>query len=353
MPDMPGTTNQSPATPAPEAAADTAADAAAAAGLPNTAVMQKSNLYLNRFATRLDYPPSAFNVRYWGGRPGHRGNAEHSHTFLEICYVAGGEGSYLNNGVRYPLKQGTLYAARPGSRHRFESVDGMVLWFVAFDMDRESSSPDSCRMYESLCELEHLFLPNAGQTAVVHLWQSLVLLSGDADAPPDPDVIARIAHSLLYAAIRFFAERHGSLHQRQSSDSIPAASAALAKAERYIQERLSRKLTLKEVAQALYLSERQLSRTIAEGLGQTFPVWLRTERVRRAAYLLAYTDQSISRIAEDTGFDTISYFNRVFVQTLGITPGKFRKQAGSDEQDAQAVMQQYLHLLVARHKKQP
>lgn len=317
--------------------------------VPETGVCRKSSLYLNRFATRLAYAPAAFLVHYWGSKPGHYGNAEHSHTFFEICYVADGSGTYENNGIRYALEKGSLYATRPGSRHRIVSDAGMLLLFVAFDMNKPESEADIVQIYETLSEYRHLFVPAAGNTAVALLWQSLVMLSGGAETL-HPEVIARMAHSLLYTALLLFHEHRGAL----TADKLPerpGASISLAKAEQFIHSRLAGKLTIREVAGALFVSERQLSRLLSETLGQSFPSWVRTERLRRAAYLLAYTDKSIPDIAEETGFETVNYFNRVFSQSLQITPGKFRKMSDEVETDAQSVIHRYLNLLVSRHQK--
>jgi AraC-like DNA-binding protein len=316
--------------------------------LPSLQIIQQSCLYLNQFATRLSLTPSSYIVHYWGGKPEHYGNIDHSHSFLEVCYVLDGEGSYTRNGMRYVLKRGTLYATSPGHRHHLESNEGLLLLFVAFEIDKRATHSDTVKRYESLCKQEQLFIPDASGSPVVHLWMSLLLLSGKSDRP-DPIIIERIAHTLLTCALALFDAQHGTLLTDSSCPLIPA-KVTLTDAMAFIQRHLSEKLTLKEVAQHLYVSERHLSRLLSESLGQSFSAWVRTERIRTAAYLLAYTDKNLITIAEETGFETPSYFHRVFSQTLRMTPGQFRRMIASRENNTQETLHSFLDLLVARHK---
>jgi len=47
-------------------------------------------------------------------------------------------------------------------------------------------------------------------------------------------------------------------------------------------------------------------------------------RITHAMMLLLETDKSIQSVAYQSGFENISYFNRVFLRKNRITPGKFR-----------------------------
>lgn len=317
--------------------------------VPSESDCQKSSLFLNQFALRLNGAPAAFKVHYWGGKAAHPGNTDHAHNFFEICYVANGEGNYLNDGVRYSLRKGTIYAAKPGSSHRIDSLSDMLLLFVAFDLIKEESEPVWIENYEQLMEQPHLFVPGADDTAVAYLWKSLILQSSNPNTA-HPELITRMAHALLCSTLLFFKEYSGQVAAVKTAET-GGKSLTLATAEQYVQNRLSQKLTVKEVARSLHVSERQLSRLLSEELGQTFPAWVRTERTRSAVYLLAYTDKSIQEIAAETGFDTVHYFTRVFDQTLQITPGKFRKEMKRKNPSDPSFVHRYLDLLVRRHRK--
>ena len=55
--------------------------------------------------------------------------------------------------------------------------------------------------------------------------------------------------------------------------------------------------------------------------------WLMDKKLDRAKRLLLETDNSISDVAFDSGFENTAHFSRLFKQKAGITPMEFRKKA--------------------------
>ncbi|UQZ84199.1 HTH-type transcriptional activator RhaR [Paenibacillus konkukensis] len=312
--------------------------------VPTIAACQKSSLYLNEHVTRLHGPPASFFIHYWGGKPRHRGNTPHAHSFFEICYVADGAGTYIHNGITYPLRQGTLYCSKPNSSHHIESETGMLLLFVAFDVIQETSDPEVVQTFERLNRFHHLFIADAEQSAAVLTWKALIAYCSE-ETVDYPLAAEKLAHSLLLTCISTFARHGGSVTAEHASE--PVYSEALKDAKDYIMNNLSHKLTLKELAQAIHLSERQLSRLLSEQLGLTFPSWVRNERIKRAAYLLAYTDINIEEISAEVGFETVHYFSKVFSDLMNITPAKFRRAVRGSELDF-SLLHRYLQAAVNR-----
>lgn len=56
--------------------------------------------------------------------------------------------------------------------------------------------------------------------------------------------------------------------------------------------------------------------------------WLMDKKLERAKKLLLESNDSISNIAFDSGFENSAHFSRLFKQKTGITPIEFRKKAG-------------------------
>ena len=48
-------------------------------------------------------------------------------------------------------------------------------------------------------------------------------------------------------------------------------------------------------------------------------------RLQQAAFQLQYTDNTILSVCNNVGFSSVSYFNKLFKQTYGISPKAFRK----------------------------
>jgi two-component system response regulator YesN len=55
--------------------------------------------------------------------------------------------------------------------------------------------------------------------------------------------------------------------------------------------------------------------------------YLNRFRIQKAKELLLLTDESITAIAADVGYEDISYFSRVFREIAGCSPRAFRQQS--------------------------
>ncbi|MFH5776471.1 helix-turn-helix domain-containing protein [Paracoccus sp. NGMCC 1.201697] len=64
--------------------------------------------------------------------------------------------------------------------------------------------------------------------------------------------------------------------------------------------------------------------------GRTATEILHERVLLEAKRYLIYTDNSVAQIAHMAGFDDPAYFNRFFTQRVGLSPGAFRRQGGTD-----------------------
>jgi len=108
---------------------------------------------------------------------------------------------------------------------------------------------------------------------------------------------------------------------------IPHA-AALRKAENFILENYTRKISLKEIAGVAGLSPPYFSTIFKEEMGENLSKYLNRLRVEKASHLLLETDMSLSEIAACCCFEDQSWFSKIFKAYTGISPGKYRIQGG-------------------------
>jgi AraC-like DNA-binding protein len=102
----------------------------------------------------------------------------------------------------------------------------------------------------------------------------------------------------------------------------------LKKAEDFIMENLSRKISLKEISKAAGFSSPYFSTLFKAEMGENFSSYLNRLRVKKASALLTDTNLSLSRIAASCGFKDQSWFSKIFKHYAGICPGKYRSQGG-------------------------
>lgn len=94
----------------------------------------------------------------------------------------------------------------------------------------------------------------------------------------------------------------------------------------FIQENFSEKLTLEDIAASASISTRECLRCFKASIHQSPMDYLIEHRIRTAKKLLETTDHSITDIALACGFNSNSYFTKLFHRICGKTPNVYRKQ---------------------------
>lgn len=81
-----------------------------------------------------------------------------------------------------------------------------------------------------------------------------------------------------------------------------------------------------KLAAELGMSESRFSRFFRRATGNTFTDFVNQVRINRACQLLMESDQYITHICYEVGFNNVANFNRRFLDFKGMTPGEFRRQ---------------------------
>jgi AraC-like DNA-binding protein len=97
----------------------------------------------------------------------------------------------------------------------------------------------------------------------------------------------------------------------------------------FIQNNFQNKIYLKEVADLIYLTESNFCKFFKKATGKTYSDYVNEIRINEASRLLIQSDKTINQISFECGFETLSYFNRVFLNKKGITPSVYRKSSAS------------------------
>lgn len=94
----------------------------------------------------------------------------------------------------------------------------------------------------------------------------------------------------------------------------------------FIQENFAERITLAEIAGSAAVSTRECLRCFQTSIHQSPMDYLIEYRVRAAKKLLETTDLSITDIALQCGFNSNSYFTKLFHRICGKTPNAYRKE---------------------------
>lgn len=96
----------------------------------------------------------------------------------------------------------------------------------------------------------------------------------------------------------------------------------------YIREHYQESVSLEEIAGTLDITPEYLSTLFNREMGENFSSFLKKFRISHAKRLLKETDKKIYEIASEVGYADPKYFNRVFKEVEGISPGDYRGLKG-------------------------
>jgi AraC-like DNA-binding protein len=139
---------------------------------------------------------------------------------------------------------------------------------------------------------------------------------GDEDAQLDDYALAMF---------RALAQATWALAEHPSPARMPTGrSPEVRRALAITAERLADDPSLVDIADEIGLASRSLARRFEQELGMTWSAARRRLRVLRAIEQLAGTDDSVTQIAMDVGYASLSAFQAAFRDLMGQTPSEYR-----------------------------
>ena len=110
---------------------------------------------------------------------------------------------------------------------------------------------------------------------------------------------------------------------------IPEKEARLKKMLTYIHQEYENEVTLEDIAKAAGISKRECLRCFQEEIHITPFNYLRDYRLQMSCIALRNTNATVTSIAQNCGFNSASYFGKVFRKRVGMTPYEFRNKGES------------------------
>src|SRR5699024_9933255 len=93
----------------------------------------------------------------------------------------------------------------------------------------------------------------------------------------------------------------------------------------YVTMHYQEKLTLTDIAKRFYISPYYLSRLFKKTINLSLIEYINGVRIKAAQHMIETTGDSISEVAEKTGFMTSAHFRRVFKEATGFSPQQYRQ----------------------------
>ena len=146
-------------------------------------------------------------------------------------------------------------------------------------------------------------------------------------------------HSQIRQALRADCDEHletlvfeifdlASKSSRRDDTSRHRNRVRMQRAKRWIERHAFERIQLKDIADAVGLSQFTCLRQFKAACGITPYAYLTACRIKEAKRLLADSSRGIDVVSRSVGYSDPAYFSRVFKRALGIPPLEFRSQAG-------------------------
>lgn len=249
----------------------------------------------------------------------------HFHEFDKIVILLSGSVDYLVEGASYKMQPGDIILVRHHMIHKAMidvsvPYERIIIYLNSSYVDR--FAPDMGLM-ECFAAAEKrrfcLMRPNEDEWLMIR--NQLIRLE---DCAEDMGFAADYMQGTNLAQLMVYLNR---TMQRDTSDKTEAAeyNEKIADVLSYINENLSKDLSVDELASRTYLSRYHFMRLFKEQTGYTVHNYIRQKRLTLAARLIR-DGMSASHAAAECGFSDYSTFHRAFTSTFGVSPGKIKKQ---------------------------
>jgi AraC-like DNA-binding protein len=94
----------------------------------------------------------------------------------------------------------------------------------------------------------------------------------------------------------------------------------------YLQTNFKQIIYARDVAEVAGVNESQLNRLFRVALGTTWGKYLQQYRIHRATVLLSDPSRGVLETASEVGFETVSNFNALFREIMGLSPRQYRQK---------------------------
>ena len=93
----------------------------------------------------------------------------------------------------------------------------------------------------------------------------------------------------------------------------------------YVRSNISSPITVASLSSELLISKNKLYKLFSGAFDSTVNDYVNNERIKLARELLESGSESVSSVAQATGFSSDAYFSRIFKRMVGVSPSTYRR----------------------------
>lgn len=252
----------------------------------------------------------------------------HWHEEVELIVIKRGSGFVMVDMERRKVEEGTIIIVPPGQLHAAKQDKDTLMEYesILFPVKMLAfSSADTC-MEEYLIPFQNgeiCFSPWVDGTENYH--QHMKSYMAGIDSLCEKKTVA-YQMGVRGFLCQFFALLFAHSKRKKPDKAKRAVVERMKRILEKIESSYSDNLTIQEMADLVGVSQPHFMKYFKQTMGIPFVQYLNEYRLLMAGRFLLVSQEEVLTIAMATGFDNISYFNRIFKKRFGMTPGEYRKR---------------------------
>ena len=257
----------------------------------------------------------------------------HIHDFYELNIVVSGSGRHYIGSRNVPTQVGDVFVIPPDIEHGYRSDGSLDVFHILLSNSFSAKHSDDLAKlpgYKMLFEIEPVLRCRLESAFYLSLKGSELrkCMSMISDIQKDNDR-TDIGHNIrqsfkVLAFIAVLCEQMAI--SKPLSEDIPNQYAvSVLKSIEYIESKFSEKIIYTLLAENCQISYSTYLRVFKQLTGTTPVKYQQNCRLKKAAELLEFSDETVLSIALDIGYYDSAHFIREFIRFKGVSPTQYRE----------------------------
>lgn len=294
-----------------------------------------------------EYPSSEYpvSIRCVRPEPGTLAEAEEVYRAKGPEMIKAYEGEILieSGGKIIKVRPGEGAFIKKNQIHRIAAESEAMYYSIVFDPEfvirKHARSPMTKKYYDDINETT--------EVSVIHLDPERIrderslnrleeIISANTQMKPGFELTTLGNLALLWVSLL---ERFLGPEEKYTGRNVPSRDELrVIKAKEFIAKNYADSITLKDIAEKINVTPNECCRAFKRVTGDSPVDHLVRRRIYEAArimYKAPLSADSISELAINVGFNTISYFNRMFKRYMHSTPSEFKRMLKDNDVNAE------------------
>lgn len=262
----------------------------------------------------------------------------HWHDEIEIMVVTKGQAQVHINNRNYSVKEGGIIFISSNHLHSITGNSNLPFDFFAvvfnqtflnsFVNDAVQLKYIDCLKNSEAVFPEIIFPRQDWEMEIYHLLLDIREIFAKKETAYE--LLIKIKLYIILYLLYTHSDKEISAGHKHADYRITLTKAVI----EYIKANYENRISLPELSAKFNLSEGHLSRFFKSMTKMSIVEYSNYYRISKSLMLLKETEKDIGEIAGMTGFNNISYYNKIFKKYMHMTPSQFRQALQENETDA-------------------